>query len=280
MDARELVVGKGEGHLVAGVETGEHGVGGLDESLDALMVLGGVGEGEGVADGGHIGLVGRLIRLRLDPDLDVLIVVEHRVDRLEEALVGQLGILGFADVRPFAGEPEHDGLGADGVGDVDALLGAIPGVGAIGGAVGSVGAVDGLVGEPQTRGDELRREALVGEHRFYLGGLLLDLIRLQVIHARHDVVVMELHALEAEGAIEGEFLLVGEGLADVAAEGVAALADVPGAERESIRDGGAHEERTILTPGAGIATLGVSLGGTIISTNPLQVGVSLIRMTP
>ena len=90
---------------------------------------------------------------------------------------------------------------------------------------------------------------------------------------------MELHALEAEGAVEGEFLLVGEDLADVAAEGVAALADVPGAERESIRDGGAHEERSILASGRGIATLGVSFGGTIISTNPLREGVLLIRMT-
>jgi hypothetical protein len=90
---------------------------------------------------------------------------------------------------------------------------------------------------------------------------------------------MELHALEAEGAIEGELLLVGEDLADIAAEGVTALADVPRAERESIRDGGANGERSILTPSRGIATLRVSLGGTIISTNPLQVGVSLIRMT-
>ena len=242
MDARELVVGEGEGHLVAGVEAGEHGVGGLDEALDALMVLGGVGEGEGVADGGHVGLVGRLIRLRLDPDFDVLVVVEHRVDRLEEALVGQLGILGFADVGAFAGEPEHDGLGADGVGDVDALLGAIPGVGSVAGAIGRVGAVDGLVGEPQARGDELRGQALVGEHRLHLGGLLLYLVRLQVIHTRDDVVVMELHAFETEGAVERELLLVGEGLADVAAEGVAALADIPRAERESIRDGSAHKE--------------------------------------
>jgi hypothetical protein len=90
---------------------------------------------------------------------------------------------------------------------------------------------------------------------------------------------MELHAFETEGAIEGELLLVGEDLADVAAEGVAAFADIPGAERESIRDGGAHGERTILTLVAGIATLGVSLGGTIISITPLQVGVCLIRMT-
>jgi hypothetical protein len=51
---------------------------------------------------------------------------------------------------------------------------------------------------------------------------------------------MELHAFEAEGAVEGELLLVGEDLADVAPEGVAALADVPRAERESIGDRGAH----------------------------------------
>ena len=81
---------------------------------------------------------------------------------------------------------------------------------------------------------------MVGEHRLHLGGLLLDLIRLEAVHARHDVVVMELHAFETEGAIEGELLLVGEDLADVAAEGVAALADIPGAERESIGDRVAH----------------------------------------
>jgi hypothetical protein len=35
---------------------------------------------------------------------------------------------------------------------------------------------------------------------------------------------MELHAFEAEGAVQGELLFVGEDLADIAAEGVAALA--------------------------------------------------------
>ena len=49
---------------------------------------------------------------------------------------------------------------------------------------------------------------------------------------------MELDAFKAEGAVEGEFLLVGEGLTDLATERVATLADVPGAERESIRDRG------------------------------------------
>jgi hypothetical protein len=51
---------------------------------------------------------------------------------------------------------------------------------------------------------------------------------------------MELHAFEAEGAVEGELLLVREDLTDVAAEGVASFADVPRAERETIVDGGAH----------------------------------------
>jgi len=35
----------------------------------------------------------------------------------------------------------------------------------------------------------------------------------------------------------------------------------------------------ILSPARGIATLGVSRSGTIISLNPLQEGASLIRMT-
>jgi hypothetical protein len=52
---------------------------------------------------------------------------------------------------------------------------------------------------------------------------------------------MELYAFEAKGPVEGELLLVGEGLADFAAEGVASFADVPRAERETIGDGCAHE---------------------------------------
>jgi hypothetical protein len=42
---------------------------------------------------------------------------------------------------------------------------------------------------------------------------------------------MELHAFEAKRTVEGELLLVGEGFADVAAEGVAAFADIPGVRK-------------------------------------------------
>ena len=240
VDAAQLVVGEGEGHFIAGVESGEEGVRGLDQALHAAGIVRCVGQGDGVADGRNVGLVGGFVGLRLDPDFDVGIVVEHGVDGLQKTLIGEARVLGLADVGAFARQPEDDGLAIEGAGDVDAFPGAVPGVIAVGGAVGGVGAIDGLAGEPEARSDEFRGETLVGEHGLHLRRLLQDRVRGESVHAGHHVVVMELHALEAQRSVEGEFFLVGKGRAHLGAEGISALADVPGAKGEAVGDRRGH----------------------------------------
>ena len=85
---------------------------------------------------------------------------------------------------------------ADGVGDVDGPLGALDGVFAIAGAVGGEAAVDRLGMLPQARGDELAEEPLAVEHLLDLGDPFHRLREIEV--GRHDVVIVELHAVEAE----------------------------------------------------------------------------------
>ena len=85
-----------------------------------------------MADGRQIGLVHRLVGLGLAEDADLLVVLEDRVPGVDDPGDGRLGVLGLADVRPLAGQPEDVVLAADLAGDVDAPLGAVEGVLAVG----------------------------------------------------------------------------------------------------------------------------------------------------
>jgi hypothetical protein len=53
---------------------------------------------------------------------------------------------------------------------------------------------------------------------------------------------MELHAIEAHGLVERVFLFVWEDGADLGAEGIGTLADVPGSEGEAVLGWFAHGE--------------------------------------
>ena len=68
-----------------------------------------VADRQDVADRRQVGLVHRLVGLRLDDDADVLVVLEQRVDaRRADAAYGVDRVLGLADVRALAGQPEDD----------------------------------------------------------------------------------------------------------------------------------------------------------------------------
>ena len=163
-----------------------------------------------------------------------------------------MGILGLADVGAFARQPQDDVLAADGVGDVDGALAALDGVLALGGAVGGVGAVDGLAVFPQARGDELAEEPLAVEDLLDLGRRLHERLRVGVdLVGRHDVVVVELDAVEAELLVLADLGGEGDFLADGRAEGVGAGADVPGAEGEAVGGffrGGGHSSFLRVVP--------------------------------
>ena len=212
---------------------------GLDQAADALRSVGHETHRDRVTDGRDVGVVHRLVRLGLDHDADVLVVVEHLLHGVGDALGGDDGILGFADVGAFTGEPQHDVLGAEGLGDIDGALAALDGVFAALRAVVGVAAVDGVGVEPHARRDELGGQPFAVEDLLELLGLLDDLSggHLEVAHARHGVVVVELDAVEADLLVAGELLGEGHGLADFGPERIGAFVDVPGTKRESERTG-------------------------------------------
>ena len=79
----ELVVSKGEGHFVARIQAGENGMRAFDQALHSGRIRGSIRQGDRMPDGGNIRLIGRLVWLRLDPDLDLAIVLQHLVHRVE-----------------------------------------------------------------------------------------------------------------------------------------------------------------------------------------------------
>src|SRR5262249_21263132 len=94
-------------------------------------------------------------------------------------------------------------------------------------------AVDGLRVFPEARGHELGEQALAVEDLLQLRGALLERRRV-LVDVRHGVVVVKLHAVEAEFPVLAQLGGEGDLLADLGAERVAAGADVPGAEGEAV----------------------------------------------
>jgi hypothetical protein len=153
MDRPELAGGEGKGHFVGGIEAGEDGVGGFDQAADAVGVAAAVGHGDGVANGGEVGVVHRLVGLGLDGDLDVLVVIQDGVDGVEQVFVGVDGVLGFADVGAFAGEPEDHEVGAQGPANVHRLFRPLDGPFADSRVVGGVAAIHAAGVFPEARGE-------------------------------------------------------------------------------------------------------------------------------
>ena len=115
--------------------------------------------------------------------------------------------------------------------------------------VGGVAAIDRLLGEPRRGATNSGTQALVLEHPLDLRPLLGDLRGRELLQARHHVVVVELHAVEAERLVERNFSFVREGRAHFGAERIGAFADVPRAKGEAVfmgllirRDGGVGRE--------------------------------------
>ena len=197
-----------------------------------------------MADGRHIGLVGRLVGLRLDPDFDLLVVVEHRVDRLEQPLDRRLGRscsrgCRCLRARARARSPLSRGRARC---RSSAACGRAR-------TCGPWRCWRCSRRPPSARRTTSRGATNSGTRpwlssmRLHLGALLRDLRGREVVHPRHDVVIVELHAVEAERLVEREFLLVREGLADFGAERVGAFADVPGAEGEAVFGGLGDDEK-------------------------------------
>src|SRR5207248_8235457 len=105
-------------------------------------------------------------------------------------------------------------------------------VATLGRAVGRVAAVDGLGVLPQPGRDEFAEQALAVEQFLDLGSAALAARRVKV--GLDHVVVVELHAVEAELLVLAHLGGEGDLLARRRAERIGAGADVPGAEGEAV----------------------------------------------
>ena len=124
----------------------------------------------------------------------------------------------LADVGAFARQPEHDVAAAERVGDVDGSLRALDGVAGARTALLDVNAPSIVLGCSHSRGatNSQNRPSpssifLTRAAAFWSGGRVL-------VDLRHDVVVVELHAVEAELLVFAHLGGEGHFLADLGTE--------------------------------------------------------------
>ena len=122
VDAPQLAVPQGVGHVVGRVEAGQDRVGRLDQHADARRLGGAVaqarkwpGVGRYAWSIGSFGFISPRMRMFLSYSSSALTASRMRPD-------GGDRVLGLADVGALAGQPQDDVLAAEGVGDVDGTL--------------------------------------------------------------------------------------------------------------------------------------------------------------
>src|SRR5262245_15308163 len=185
-----------------------------------------------MAHGRTISLIHRLVWLHLPQNADVAIVLEHRIDGIDDTADRRDRILRFADVGSLPRQPQHHVAAAQRVGDVDRSLGSLNSVLALPRAVGWVAAVDGPRIFPEAWRDELAKEPFAIEPLLDLADAAHGFGRPEI--GRHDIVVMKLHAVEAEFLVFPDLGGEGNVAAHRRAEWIGSRADVPGTKGEPI----------------------------------------------
>ena len=237
MHGEQLVARQGKAHLIGWIQSGENRVRAFDVDAHASGIVGHPGDGKRVAGGRDVGLIHRLVRLRLDGDSDIRIVSQHVVDGRHDALHGHLAVFGFPNIGAFAGQPEHNQSGIQRVGNVHRATGSLSGVFPAGRIIGRVRAVYGAGIFPQSGSNELGGQPFAFKHAVHFFGLVDDLLRAEIVHLRHGVVVVELHAVESELLVHLKLFAELDALPDFGAKRIGAFVNVPGTERKTIGTG-------------------------------------------
>lgn len=227
VDAEQLVEGEGKAHLVGGVEAREHGVRRFEQPAHAGRVLRCRRNAHHVAERAAEAPVDGLVGLGFDGDADGLIVIEHGVDRFDDAFGADDGALALRAKRPFAGEPQHDEVCAQLPRDVDGAEGAPQGELSVFLAVGGEAAVHAVGIHPQAGRDEFRFEADFIQKRPYFARFRFDFLFREFVDVRHGIVVVELHGVKAELFELSDLFLHGDLAAGGGAVYIRARRDVP-----------------------------------------------------
>ena len=141
----------------------------FDQDARAFGVAGLVGDRHHVADGRQVDLVHGLVGLGLTQDPDVLVMLEDGVPGIDDSSNARPGVLGLADVRTLAGQPQNVVLAADLPSDIDAPPGPIEGILPVGGTIRRERPVDCPRILPEPGGDDLDEESLTVEDLLDVG---------------------------------------------------------------------------------------------------------------
>ena len=175
------------------------------------------------ADGAVDGLIG----LRLDENQRIITIGQDVVERVAQLEGHFNGILALGAERALTGQPQLDLVRAKRLSDVAGAAGTPLGKLTVFLAGSSEAAVIRALVEPQTRRDKLCKQAVFVEHRLDVLCVVDDLLLGHVVHVGNGVVVMELHAGQADLGVLLHFLLERNALAMAGAKGFVALVDVP-----------------------------------------------------
>lgn len=198
MQRPQLAETHGKIDFISGIKSGQDAMGGFDERPDSFGIGSQLGDGQGMADGRNVGVIHRFIGLGFDGQAGTAIVSEHLVESLDEQFDAALSIFGFAQVSAFAGQPEHDQIGAEDSGDIQAAKGSVDGILAAFFVVAGISAIDGHWGKPEPGGDHFSNDAFAIELFLQFLGLLADLSIGLVVDVWNGIVVMKHHGVEPE----------------------------------------------------------------------------------
>lgn len=110
---------------------------------------------------------------------------------------------------------------------------SLQGIGAAPRIVGGVGAVDRARVLPQAGRDEFGLQPMGRQLPAHGRGGARDLGRRHFVEARHDIIVVELDAVEAQPLVKRQFFIEGDRFADRRPERIGALVNVPRSEQKT-----------------------------------------------
>ena len=205
----------------------------LNETAHTGGITGHKSHGDGVTDGGDIGVIHGFVGLGFDHHTDVFVIVQHHLQSICDALSGDHRVFGFTDIGTFTGKPQHDVTGPQSIGDIDGAFGAFQSIFPAFGAVVGVSAVDGLGGEPHTGSHKLSGQTVIVQDLLQFSGFFDDLIGSQICHVGHSIIIVELDTVKAHLLVGLQLLVEGDGVADFRTERVSSFVDVPRTERKT-----------------------------------------------
>src|ERR1041385_2003470 len=166
MERPKLAEGHGKINFIRGVEASKDCLRGLNETSNALGSASQLGNSQGMANRGQISMIHRLIWFGFNCEPNFPIVSEHFVQCLNKQIHAPSAVLGLAQISSLAGDPQHDQVCSNIIGDVNGAQRALDSILATFWIVAGVCAINGHRTEPKARGHYFSEDACVVQFTF------------------------------------------------------------------------------------------------------------------